>query len=175
MFEGLQMEVDNLKDDMKKLEEKMKDYELKIDELENRSRRNNLVIFNLAEGKEGSDVVKFIHHLLAAECSVTPTSIQRAHRSGKLSPDNAKPRPIHIGFASYPEKEQCRKALLQLFKSKKVYDSKLYVSNDFSQRVQKMRKQKLGELYRLREQGKEAFMVYPATIKIRSGGRVVDA
>ena len=172
MFEGLQMEVDNLKDDMKKLGKKMKDYELKVVELENRSHRNNLVIFNLAEGKEGSDVVKFMHHLLAAECSVTPTSIQRAHRSGKLSPDNARPSPIHIGFASYSEKEQCRKALLRLFKSKKVYDSKLYVSNDFSQQ---MRKQKLGELYRLREQGKEAFMVYPATIKIRSGGRVVDA
>ena len=43
MFEGLQMEVDNLKDDMKKFGDNMKDYELKIVELENGSRRNNLV------------------------------------------------------------------------------------------------------------------------------------
>ena len=54
----------------------------------------NYIFINLTfkiSFKEGSDVVKFIHHLLAAECSVTPNSIQRAHLNGKLSPDNAKP------------------------------------------------------------------------------------
>ena len=178
MYEGLQLEVNNLKDEVKDLKEKLKYCDIKIDDLENRSRRNNLIIFNLPEGTEGHDCAKFVTSLLQTECNINATAIQRAHRTGKISNSRSvaqsKPRPVHVGFSHFVEKEQCRKALLELFKRKKFNDSRLYVSNDYSLKVQRLRKEKLPELRRLRAEGKEAFMVYPAEIKIRRGGLVCD-
>ena len=84
-----------------------------------------------------------------------------------------------MGFACYQEKEQCRKGLAELFKQRKFgpnKDVKLFAANDCSQRVQKLRKAKNPNLQKLRVEGKQAFLVYPATIKIRDGnGRVRDA
>ena len=179
MYEGLQLEVDNLKDEVKDLTEKLKYCDIKIDDLENRSRRNNLIIFNLPEGTEGHDCAKFVTSILQTKCNIRDITIQRAHRTGKISNSRSvaqsKPRPIHVGFSHFVEKEQCRKALLELFKEKKFNDSRLFVSNDYSLKVQRLRKEKLPELRRLQAEGKEAFMVYPAQIKIRNGhGQVVD-
>ena len=125
----------------------------------------------------------FISKTLKDHCNIDSVSIQRAHRTGKLNfPEPGaggarppKPRPIHIGFTFYQEKEKCRKALADLFKKQKFGDAKLFVANDFSVKVQRMRKEKLEELRRLRNQGKQAFFIYPATIKIRGmDGRLRD-
>ena len=41
-----------------------------------------------------------------------------------------------LDLLSFPEKEMCRKALSELFKQKKFGSAKLFVSNDFSRKVQ---------------------------------------
>ena len=118
---GLKLEFDNLKDTVTKLTSTLHEAELKIDELKNRSRRNNVVIYNVPEGFEPwADCVKFVSNLLAV-CKLTAT-IQRAHRTGAKPPTDSatnprprsRPRPIHIAFSSYIEKEKCRKGRVPL-------------------------------------------------------------
>ncbi len=168
LFEGLKIEFEQRLSEMtekaKALDTRVKLAEQKLDDLENRSRRCNIVIFNLPEGEEGQDCFGFISGLIHKECDLKPT-IQRAHRTGVRKGD--KPRPIHVALAFFQEKEACKRALSEVFKKKKFGGSKLFVSNDFSQRVQQMRRDKMPEVRKLREEGKQAFLVYPATIKIR--------
>ena len=175
--DALNFDIKNLKDDLEQVKTELKQTILKLDDLENRNRRNNIVIFNLPEGSEGPSCIDFIKTMLNDDCGLQP-SIQRAHRSGVFHREAQKPRPIHVGFALYPEKETCRKALVELFKKKKFGASRsvrLFVSNDFSKKVQQMRREKIPELRRLKEQGHQAFLVYPATIKIRDpAGRIRD-
>ena len=75
-------------------------------------------------------------------------------------------------------KKPAARPWLSFFKKKKFGASKsvrLFVSNDFSKKVQQMRREKIPELGRLKEQGHQAFLVYPATIKIRDpAGRIRD-
>ena len=54
LFESLKFEVDTVKEDVVAFKQKFETLEAKIDDLENRSRRCNLVIFNLPEGWEAS-------------------------------------------------------------------------------------------------------------------------
>ena len=165
-------DMKNLRDEVETLKKKLKAQDSKLDDLENRNRRNNIVIFNVPEGFEGDNCMTFIQKLIKDNCNIEPKFIQRCHRSGKPGP---KPRPIHVGFSFYPEKEACRKALSDLFRRKKFGDAKLFASNDFSQTVQKMRKEKLPEIRRLKDQGLNAFLVYPATVKIRDrSGQIRD-
>ena len=170
--DALNMTIQNVKDDLDKVKKELKETEAKLDDLENRNRRNNIVIFNLPEGIEGANCLAYFQSMLRENCN-TDAAIQRAHRSGK--PGGDKPRPVHIGFAFFPEKEMCRKALSELFRQKKFGSAKLFVSNDFSRKVQQLRKEQMPEVRRLRDQGINAFLTYPATIKIRDpSGRVRD-
>ena len=70
-----------------------------------------------------------------------------------------------------------RKALVELFKREKIANSKLFVSNDYSQKVLKLRREKMTQLRQLESKGKNAFFVYPAMIKVREAinGVVRDA
>ena len=94
MYEGLQLEVNNLKDEVKDLKEKLKYCDIKIDDLENRSRRNNLIIFNLPEGTEGHDCAKFVTNLLQTECNINATAsseliaLERSQIQGQLPNPN---------------------------------------------------------------------------------------
>jgi len=170
--DAINMSIEDVKEDLKKVRKELKDTVAKMDDLENRNRRNNIVIFNLPEGTEGSSCSDYIQAMLRENCNIE-ASIERAHRSGR--PGGDKPRPIHVAFSFFPEKEKCRKALSQLYRQKKFGSAKLFVSNDFSKKVQDMRKEKIPEIKRLKELGHQAFLIYPATVKIRDAlGRVRD-
>ena len=80
-----------------KLEEKaekdmLKDLEREVEDLRNRSRRNNLVFYNIPEKAEGQDCVAFIkgfintHMGLEALCG--DVEIERAHRTPTKVPVN---------------------------------------------------------------------------------------
>ena len=134
---------------MSKLSALLKEADIRINDLENHSRRNNIVLFSIPEGFEGPDCGLFVTNLLK-QCNISEAeaakSIQRAHRSGRApagtdtrggSPalPRPRPRPIHVAFSSYVEKEKFRKGLITLFKEKKFgLDNTyhFYVSDDFS-------------------------------------------
>ena len=174
--EALRFDISELKDEVKRLNTALEGAKEKIDELENRSRRNNVVVWGVPEGMEGHDCAKFVASVVGE--AVPHAAIQRAHRSG--SGRSNRPRPIHVGFRSYLEKVAAKKSLLTTFKEKKYNhgdskDVKLFVSDDYSKTVQKMRKASLPKLKELRAKGLNAFFVFPATIKIRNeAGKLVD-
>ena len=177
-------DIDNMKDEIDKVTQALKQAEIKINELENRGRRNNIVLFNIPEDMEGSDCAAFVKGLLA-EATSDPVvlrsadEIQRAHRTGKKSSattpsrgQKARPRPIHVGYSSYIAKEKSKKSLRELFKSKKFgpNDTSFFASDDYSRKVQQLRKEKIPELKRLRKEGKRAYLAYPAEIRIQDSG-----
>lgn len=166
---GMCHAISILKDEVDKLSKKLEEADLKIDDLENRGRRNNIVLYRVPEGEEKKNCVNFVEDLLDQAGSTMGKNIQRAHRTGPplAASKGSRPRPIHIGFTSFKEKEQARKALINYFKSKKDNDTEIYaVSDDYSVKVQKLRKAKIPELKKLRQEGKKAFLVYPAEIRI---------
>lgn len=63
----------------------------KLEELENRNRRNNLRFVGVPEGKESGDMVAFIQNLLASildwDDMVQPPEIDRAHRAPTPRPN----------------------------------------------------------------------------------------
>lgn len=67
----------------------VKELMLKVDDLENRSRRSNLHILGIPEGKEGSDVCNFLEgwlpEMLGAETYPRSVQVERAHRLGRAS------------------------------------------------------------------------------------------
>ena len=156
----------------------------KLDDLENRSRRNNLIVFNFPEGEEnsagsGSSCIQFISGFISSLDPNLHFQIERAHRtppgpaplpdrSGKI-----KDRPIHVCFTSFQERDKVRKACIAAFKTgKKFKERKLFVSEDFSLRVQARRKALLPTLKKLQHEGKKAFFTYPATIRYVQDNRL---
>ena len=98
--------------------------------------------------------------------------IQRAHRSGQANSSGKKPRPIHVGFHTHTAKETAKKSLIHHFKES---GEKLFISDDYSRKIQAMRKEKLPQLKESRKQGKNGFLIYPAKIKVRDdAGHLVD-
>ena len=150
----------------------------KIDDLENRSRRNNLVFFNLPEGEEtdaAGGCGELISSLLSSiDEAIGDAKIERAHRTppgpppSRMQQNGSRPkdRPIHVCFGSFYDRVRVRKACIAAFKGGFKYkERKIFVAEDFSQRIQARRKALLPELKKLQHGGKKAFFVYPATIK----------
>ena len=159
---------------MKVLRKEGHEMTAKIDDLENRSRRNNLVFHGLPEvHKENCQEV--INDLLTRFVGLAPDKfqIERCHRTPSNPTARAEngrgPRIIHVAFASYMEKEVVRKACVNKFKSEKYKESKLFVSDDFSKRVLSMRKDKIDTFKRLKTEGKRPFFLYPDRLGYRSG------
>ena len=152
----------------------------KIDDLENRARRNNIVLFNIPEGSEAnpSNCIDFVNNLITEfidpnipEGSV---DIQRAHRTptGPPRPGQIKPRPIHVYFNQFSQKEMVRKAAIPAFKATKYKNCKLFVAEDISKRLQNKRKEMFPTFKKLREEGKRPFFSYPAILKYWENGAV---
>ena len=113
----------------------------KASDLEDRSRRNNLLFFNIPETGENDDCEIKIKNLLDSlnffgqEYDVP---IDRAHRLGKKRNDtNTKPRPIIVRFTYYKDKEEI------IRNGRKFRDSVVNVSEDFSKNTLEVRRKLL--------------------------------
>lgn len=89
----------------------------KITDLESRSRRNNIRVFGIPEGTEGSSAAKYLEQLLSTELQLpegTILQIQRAHRAlaQKLGP-GVVPRSIIANFLQFETKETILKKVWQ--------------------------------------------------------------
>ena len=92
-----------------------------IDDLQNRSRRNNIVIHGVPEGSEGNkSCEEFVSDLLTNHMKLDggdTIEIERAHRSpGRVQPSNngtasrARPRPIHCRLLRYTDRQHIIKS-----------------------------------------------------------------
>ena len=129
----------------------------KIDDLENRSKRNNVVIWGLKEGaeKDCSSVEKFLNEeLFSKHMGLENIEVMRAHRTkinqAATSASAPQPRPIHVYLLRYPDKGRILKAASNTLKDNPFCDSQIFISDDVSKAVRseraKLRKDHLKQL-----------------------------
>lgn len=126
-----------------------------VDDMNNRMRRNNLIIKGLPEEEhegyvESERIVKefFLKHL-----QIEAGEIERAHRLGKPRPDFD--RPIIVKFLNYKSKLE---ALSNAPKLKDPQKPKVWLEEDFSPKVQLARK-KLRDYAKAQRKGDEKYTV----------------
>uniref|UniRef100_A0A3B4U8Z8 L1 transposable element RRM domain-containing protein n=1 Tax=Seriola dumerili TaxID=41447 RepID=A0A3B4U8Z8_SERDU len=92
----------------------LEDTDKKLDDLENRSQRNNLRINGFPEGCEGRDPTAFLTKVLPEVLGVEFSDgleIEWAHRSAaQPRPDGKPPRPFIVCFLRHTDKEKIRNA-----------------------------------------------------------------
>ena len=194
--EGLSHADKNITDIQKEMElktsiadfEKFKEEILrKADDLENRSKRNNLVFWNIPEGEEkGRGCRRLIEDIIMNHMKLKDSEDivnSRAYRtnldtedSRKKSKDKSQPRPIHCNFLHWEEKEYIIKRAPGLLKNNPYGVDKptIIVTDDVSKRVRDQRKVLRAQyLRKLREKPsvKVAFVSYivPARIQYKEG------
>ena len=128
-------------------------------DLEDRSRRSNLVFFNIAEAPQGlnEDCEEKIEHMLDELNIVMPggerTYIDRAHRLGKRTPESStKPQPIIVKLTYYKQKQFILK------NGYRFKNTPVNMSEDFSRETLKVHKQ-------LHSYGKHAAEVFDDPLK----------
>ena len=96
----------DVEQDLEKIaeKEKLEELENEVEELRNRSRRNNLVYYHVPEKAEGQECADFIQDFIATHMGLETLCVPT--RRAKNS-DNEKPRPIHVAFLRYTDKRRC--------------------------------------------------------------------
>ncbi|KAI4904740.1 hypothetical protein NFI96_002270 [Prochilodus magdalenae] len=103
--------IDSLESALKKMEGVNTALQQKVEDLEGRSRRNNIRIIGVPEGAEGTRPTDFVAELLpkllGEENFNLPLVVDRAHRSLQPRPaDGARPRPIIARIHLFQVKEK---------------------------------------------------------------------
>ena len=124
----------------------------RLDDLEDRSMRNNLKIDGLVE-EEAENWEQSVHKVLQLVKDKLDIKekieVERAHRVGKKS--EGRPRPIVVKFLRYQDREKI------LRNSKKLKNTNIYINEDLCEASIAKRKSLLPQLRAAREQGKIAF------------------
>ena len=152
VFEAYKKETAQKIDD---LEKRFDDYKAevtrKIDDLENRSKRNYLVFWNIPEGEERErplgriglvqDILILHTKLVGAEDII----IERAHRSGgskRSANGNTPPRPIHVRFLNWSDKDYIIRRAPKSLKNNPFGPAQvnIIVTDDVSKKVREQRR-----------------------------------
>ena len=153
----MEREVDKVKENMSKKAEKEELDSLKatvskmdttltqkFDELENRSRRNNLIFHGVPEVSTPSteDLIK---DLLSTLMGAVDMEFERIHRTGRIiangnNNSGEKPRPIHVRFLRYQDREKILKAAPSKLKGQLFHGARIFVTDDVSVSIRKSRK-----------------------------------
>lgn len=119
-----------------------RDMQDKIDDLESRSRRNNLRIYGIPEDREGKSVMDFVKDLLKSQLDLPAEldlQIQRTHRAlGPKPTTNATARSIIVNFLQFQIKELVLKKAWQ--KKVEIDGKRVYFDNDYTADVVEKRK-----------------------------------
>ena len=176
MIKGVNHDVEILRSELKKLSDDNESLVSKLDDIENRARRNNIVLFGVPE-VESENVLQTVSDIFqAADLDINKLGVERCHRTPTFKrPDQTKPRIIHIAFSSYTTRETVRKACLAKFKDNEYHGKRIFVGEDFSKRVQKLRKSKMATFKKLQREGKRPFFRLSCINKYRVDGKVFSA
>ena len=163
------------------------DVNKKLDDLEHRSKRNNLIFWNVPEGEEKDSpggCVSLIQDIILLHIKLSGCEdiiIERAHPTTTRQPRRSEtgsiaPRPIHIRFINWSDKEFILRRAPKLLKNNPygAHKVNLIVTDDVSKLVRNqrnnLRSQYLSEI-RDRPNVKVAFIPYivPARIQYKEG------
>ena len=140
---------------VKEVKVQIEDLGNKLDDLENRSRRNNLCFEGIPESPNETwqESESKIKHLISSHMPEVGTDfvIERAHRVGRPRSDS-KPRKIVARFLNYKDREAVFKA------KKKLHGTNMFVNEDYSDRVIKKRTELMPKLKEARRKNQRAFL-----------------
>uniref|UniRef100_A0A8C9YHW0 L1 transposable element RRM domain-containing protein n=1 Tax=Sander lucioperca TaxID=283035 RepID=A0A8C9YHW0_SANLU len=147
---------------------------LKVDDLEGRSRRNNIKIIGIPEQEEGGKPTEFVEALIPKLFSddgfQSPVVIDRAHRTLRPPPTvGAKPRAIIARVHFYREKE----LILRLRRERQLEykGNKVLIFPDYTPEVMRQRREYTEVLRMLRELKVEHSLLFPARLRIKHKDR----
>ena len=148
----------------------------KIDDLENRSKRNNVVFWNIPEGVEdGSTCEGLIRDILVNHMNLErDIEIMRAHRTTIKNSENRRngeqsSRPIHVALLRYPDKQFILRNAAAKLKDNPYHGAKIFISDDVSKAVRderKFLKDRHLEDIRSREDVEYAFIPWSIPLRI---------
>ena len=145
----------------------------KLDELEDRSRRNNLRIHGIEEDDdetwEGTETK--LKSLIKGNLGIkTVVHIERAHRSGNSFQNGEKrtKRTVIAKFLNFKNKQM----ILDKYREKKLWENGVYIKEDFSEGTMKKRKLLFQEEKMLREKGDYAKVIYNKLIHYKKRNSV---
>ena len=141
----------------------------KLDDLENRSKRNNVVFWNIPEGTEDeSTCEELIRDILVNHMNLErDIDIMRAHRTtikNRQSRRNGEQlsRPIHAALLRYPDKQFILRNVATKLKDNPYEGAKIFISDDVSKGVREERKKlKERHLDGIRRSRKSRICLYP--------------
>lgn len=126
----------------------------KVDDLENRSRKNNLILYGIDEDPSETPeelVEKIKTNIFEEKLKISVSSIERCHRLGKK---NEKARPVIIKLLDYRDKVEILKSC------PKLKGTPFSVSEDFSKKVREIRKKLWQSSAEEREAGSKVKMIF---------------
>lgn len=118
----------------------------KMEDLQNRSKRNNIVIWGLKEGAEAAhnSLEDFLRvEFFERHMQLQNIEVMRAHRTNvnqrATEANTSTVRPIHIYLLRYSDKVQILKVAANALKDNPFLDSQIFISDDVSKNVRKDR------------------------------------
>lgn len=162
--------IDNLRHDVtavnsviKESHEQLKTIEAKqmeqanlvVDDLNNRMRRNNLIFKGIPEEPQEKwvDTERIINEFVSSNLGLKAGEIERAHRVGRPKVDHI--RPIVVKFLNFKDKSTI---LRNASKLKDLQNPRVWIEEDFSARMQLIRK-KLRDFARKERKPNEKYTV----------------
>ena len=149
-------EAEQLREEIKTVKSELSKCQEKLDELENRGRRSNLIFKGIEEQNEETwgETQELLTSVIKKHFDIELQSIGRAHRLGQYRPSSKYPRMIIARF----EKEAEKKILLE--NKFKLKNTKIYIEEDYSQSVRDIRRELWKAAIEERKQGKRATVRY---------------
>ena len=154
------------------------DLAIKVDDLSNRLRRNNLVLFHVPEGSEEEydDCGDFVHDFVETHMGIQNAAameFERVHRTpiARSRYSGKGPRPIHVAFFRFGDKQTILKAAAKSLKDNPYKGANIFVSEDFTPALQK--KRKILHFYKKKilaeNPSKKVYIAYPAELRVKEG------
>lgn len=163
-------DINLLQKSVKNLEKKTQLLSSKVEDLECRSRRNNVRILGIPEKEEGSDPRSYMEKWIADNLDIPSPVLERAHRITSQKPDSA-PRTFIVKCLNYKDKE----SILRAARGKKevMYkENKIRFLPDLSTEVYKQQRQYDLVRKKLRDMGIQKHrIIYPARLLLTNGER----
>ena len=156
-IEGVRFDLEQAKGKIKALEDNTQKLIDKLEDLENRSRGNNVILHGVLE-TDNEDcretVTGLLTNFVGLDEQYVKTVMQRVHRTptcttrarvqvSAAESGRPKPRIIHIALSSFQDKIKVFKACVNKFKQDSYQNHKLFISDDLSKGVQQKRKAKM--------------------------------
>ncbi|XP_075748106.1 uncharacterized protein LOC142814049 [Rhipicephalus microplus] len=131
-------DIEKMRADTSSMSRKIEELEDRLDDAENRSRRNNLIFYGISDPTDSETwndsekiIIDFCHNNLGI--TVGPHDFERAHRLGRHS--FGRNRPIIVKFTCYKTKDPI------LSNGRKLRNTNFSIGEDFSLSVRHARKQ----------------------------------